>query len=127
MTPLSRKLGIKEGSHILLLNQPEGYFEKIEIPASSLNQIQPGSGQKADFIHLFTLEENQLIQQLERAIPLLSQKGALWISWKKGIKSFNREVVRKIGLETDLVDVKVASFDEQWSALKFVYRLKDRK
>jgi hypothetical protein len=127
MTPRSHKLGIKEGSYILLLDQPVEYFEKIEISASSLNQIQPGSDQKADFIHLFSLEEDQLVQQLEQAIPLLSQKGALWISWKKGIKSFNREVVRKIGLETGLVDVKVASFDEQWSALKFVYRLKDRK
>jgi hypothetical protein len=38
----------------------------------------------------------------------------------------NREDIREIGLQSKLVDVKVAALDEDWSGLKFVYRLKDR-
>jgi len=38
----------------------------------------------------------------------------------------NENIVREIGLANGLVDVKVAAVDEDWSALKFVYRLKDR-
>jgi hypothetical protein len=35
-------------------------------------------------------------------------------------------VVRAVGLDHGLVDVKVCAVDEVWSGLKFVYRLKDR-
>jgi hypothetical protein len=38
----------------------------------------------------------------------------------------NENTVRDIGLAHGLVDVKVAAIDQDWSALKFVYRTKDR-
>jgi hypothetical protein len=56
----------------------------------------------------------------------LSKSGMMWISWRKGRKGFNREVIREYGLSQGLVDVKVASYDEKWSGLKFVWRVKDR-
>ena len=34
--------------------------------------------------------------------------------------------VRQIGLDGGLVDVKIIAVDAKWSALKFVYRVKDR-
>jgi hypothetical protein len=34
--------------------------------------------------------------------------------------------VRTIGLAAGLVDVKICAVDDVWSALKFVFRLKDR-
>lgn len=54
----------------------------------------------------------------------------LWVSWPKGSSSIEtdlkRDVIRNYVLSLGLVDTKVASFDEDWSGLKFVYRLKDR-
>jgi hypothetical protein len=38
----------------------------------------------------------------------------------------NENIVREIGLDVGLVDVKVAAVDEVWSGLKFVHRVKDR-
>jgi hypothetical protein len=35
-------------------------------------------------------------------------------------------VVRRVGLATGLVDVKVCAVDATWSGLKFVRRLRDR-
>jgi hypothetical protein len=37
------------------------------------------------------------------------------------------DIVRRVGLECGLVDVKVCAIDETWSGLKFVIRVKDRK
>ena len=55
----------------------------------------------------------------------------LWVSWPKGSSKvptdLNENVVRDIGLAHGLVDVKVVSVDEMWSALKFVRRVKDRQ
>jgi hypothetical protein len=54
----------------------------------------------------------------------------LWVSWPKkssGVPTdLSENVVREIGLEAGLVDVKVCAIDETWSGLKFVWRLRDR-
>ncbi len=54
----------------------------------------------------------------------------IWISWPKMgsplAGDLKESVVREIGLANGMVDVKVAAIDQNWSALKFVYRLKDR-
>ena len=61
----------------------------------------------------------------------LKQNGILWVSWPKGSSKIetdiNREIVRSIVLKSGLVDIKVCAVDEDWSGLKFMYRLKDRK
>ena len=61
----------------------------------------------------------------------LATDGMLWVSWPKGSSSIptnlKEDLVRQAGLETGLVDVKVCAVDENWSGLKFVFRLKDRK
>ena len=54
----------------------------------------------------------------------------MWISWPKGSSSIRtdlkRDQIRELLIEIGLVDAKVASIDNDWSGLKFVYRLKDR-
>jgi hypothetical protein len=37
------------------------------------------------------------------------------------------DIVRRVGLECGLVDVKVCAIDDTWSGLKFVIRVKDRQ
>jgi hypothetical protein len=72
--------------------------------------------------------------ELESAFPVLKlalhEAGALWISWPKrasGVQTdLTENVVREVGLQNGLVDVKVISVDQTWSGLKFVYRLRDR-
>ena len=124
-TLLAKKLGLKPNMNIILMNEPADYFNKIEMPKTAFNIIKSEKS-NTDFIHLFSTSTEQLTNQLSEAIPALKHDGMLWISWSKGVKTFNRENVREIGLATGLVDIKVAAFDEQWSGLKFVYRTNDR-
>ena len=60
----------------------------------------------------------------------LARDGALWICWIKKSSplyaGFGDAGVRALGLEVGLVDVKVCAVDDDWSGLKFVYRLEDR-
>jgi hypothetical protein len=54
----------------------------------------------------------------------------LWVSWPKkasGVASdLDENIVRKIGLNSGLVDVKVCAVTEVWSGLKFVIRRQHR-
>ena len=65
-----------------------------------------------------------------RLARALADNGSLWISWPKktsGVDTdLTEDVVRAIGLEQGLVDVKVCAVDEVWSGLKFVRRLENR-
>ncbi len=125
-TPLVRKLGIKPGSKILLINTPHNYDELIgEWPEDiSIEALDVSS--EIDFIHFFTQE----MAELEVVFPKLKSKlkkgGGLWVSWPKGTsklqKDLNGNDVRPIGLESGLVDVKVCAVDDDWSGLKFIYR-----
>ncbi len=127
---LVEKLGIEPGANLIILNAPERYDETLgTLPADVL--VASSLGGSLDFIQFFTRER----ETLEKTFPALKQAlahdGQLWISWPKGSSrvptDLNENVVREIGLQNGLVDVKVIAVDEVWSGLKFVYRVRDRK
>jgi hypothetical protein len=121
-TPLEKKLGIKPGHRVLLLNAPEGFV--LEHPV-----VRRATG-LADVILSFHTER----RELERRVPVLrermEQAAGLWIAWPKKASGkptdINENIVREIALENRLVDNKVAAIDEVWSGLRLVIRLKDR-
>lgn len=129
-TPLEKKLGFKTGQHYLLYNEPSHYFDLFDdFPDNVTRKIQI-ENDTCDFIHVFCTTEEELSEIIQIYKPALKQSGMLWVSWPKGgsaIKTdLKREPVRECLLSIGLVDIKVASIDQDWSGLKFVYRVKDR-
>ena len=129
-TPLIRKLGIRAGDTIALINAPENYDELIG-PLPEGARVRARLGADTRFIHLFVRDRATLMRELPRAKRALAMDGTLWISWMKktaGIPTDVTEtIVRETGLATGLVDVKICAVDATWSGLKFVYRLRDRQ
>ena len=128
-TPLIRKLGLKQGFRATAIGAPPTYLE-------DLGDLPPGvrfdrlSRTGNDFIHLFVTARAELERQLPRLKARLERDGMLWVSWPKKSSDvptdLSGNVVRELGLAAGLVDIKVCAVDETWSALKFVYRLRDR-
>ena len=62
--------------------------------------------------------------KLKNAKVRIVKNGMIWVSWyKKASKKsteLNEDIIRDTALALDLVDVKVASVDDDWSALKIV-------
>jgi hypothetical protein len=129
-TPLVKKLGLRDGQQVIFKQTPPHYFRLLgKLP--KVNRIASADENTADFIHLFCTE----VAELENLFPLLKAAlkpaGILWVSWPKGSSAIesdlNGNIVREFGLAQGLVDVKVCAVDVDWSGLKFMYRLKDRK
>jgi hypothetical protein len=127
-TPLYKKLGIKEGFKIKLINPPANYNSLL---GAIVKQITiTTKKEQVNFIHLFT----NSIKELESKLPVLKNEiekdGMIWVSWyKKSAKKpteLDENIVRDTALALGLVDVKVCAVDDEWSGLKLVYRLKDR-
>ncbi|HSV37887.1 MAG TPA: DUF3052 domain-containing protein [Nocardioidaceae bacterium] len=121
--PLAEKLGLKPTMKAYVENAPDdldlsGHPVVIRLP------------KEADCILLFTKELKQLEKRFPTLIDRTVTNGMVWICWpKKASKvptDLDENVVRDLGLELGVVDVKVCAVDEVWSGLKFVRRLRDR-
>jgi len=128
-TPLVKKLGLRPGMRLQVIGDPLDYAALVDDLPDGLQWV----GDKEtglDFIHLFTSNRAGLEEALPRQVPRLAKTGVLWISWPKkssGVASdLDENIIRETGLKNGMVDVKVCAVNEQWSGLKFVFRLKDR-
>lgn len=128
-TPLAKKLGIKEGFTVKLINQPENYFNLfVDVPENV--KVTTKAKSNIDFIHYFTTSKLNLSKDMPALKIQLSQDGMIWVSWyKKSAKiptDVTEDVVRAVALKNGLVDIKVCAIDEVWSGLKLVIPVKDR-
>ncbi len=129
-TPLSKKLGYKEGFKIRLVHPPEYYFDLfVDFPENI--SILKDKKTKKNLIHYFTKEVKDLYADILNLRNELEQTGMLWISWpKKASKiptDITEDLIRELALKNGLVDVKVCAVDEIWSGLKLVIPVKDRR
>lgn len=96
-TPLGKKLGAKPGTEVLVL---------------------------------FTTSGAELRRRFPKLKRTLAPHDALWIAWPKKASKIETDLdfdtVQRVGLEAGLVDNKSAAINEQWQAVRFVYRLIDR-
>lgn len=128
-TPLAKKLGIKTGFKVLIVNEPEHYKSLFSDWPELTEFVRNPTDESVDFIHIFCLEEKDL-ELSKQQISYMKKNGSLWVSWVKLSSQlpsiFKEDQIRNYLLNAGLVDVKVAAVDKDWSGLKFVYRLKDR-
>src|SRR5688572_24485217 len=93
-TPLERKLGIRPGHRVLLLNAPDGFA--LEAPV-----VTRATG-LADVILSFHIERRELEQRMPVLRTKMEQNAGLWIAWpKKASKrptDITEDVVREIAL-----------------------------
>lgn len=89
-----------------------------------------GAKPGAEVVVFFTTSRGELKQRFEALKKTLAPADGLWIAWpKKASKletDLNFAVVQEIGLAAGLVDNKSAAIDEDWQAVRFVYRREDR-
>ncbi len=128
-TPLAKKLGIKEGSRIALVNAPKDFQSVLgELPDDVEFIARPTKS--LDIILFFVMSERELARDFAKLSQKLVTNGMIWIAWPKKSSGVTTDLtegrVQRIGLDAGLVDVKICAIDEIWSGLKFVYRLKDR-
>jgi len=129
-TPLAKKLGIKQGMCVVVVDGPEDYTDLIA-PIPDAVKITNSLQKDADILHLFTNSRNGLFNGLATAKHHIKQNGSIWVSWyKKAAKlptEITEDTIRAAAFPLGLVDVKVCAVDEKWSGLKLVIRKENRK
>lgn len=128
-TPLAKKLGVKEGFRLTLVNAPPQFPAELGLlPAGTI--ITSKAQAPLDLILFFASSASELKKSFVKLATKLSPAGMLWVAWPKkssGLATdLSFDVVQKVGLAAGLVDTKICAVNETWSGLRFVIRLKDR-
>ena len=129
-TPLPQKLGIQKGHRVGLQGPPDGFESTLGSLPAGASLVPALRGRDHEVSLLFARDAKTLARDLPRVKARMAFTSALWICWPKKTSPLASELtendVRAAGLDAGLVDVKICAIDEDWSGLKFVYRLKDR-
>ena len=95
-------------------------------PLSQKLGAKPGTG----VVVYFTTTRKELERRFDGLKGTLDPADGLWIAWpKKAAKletDLDFDAVQQVGLAAGLVDNKSCAIDDDWQALRFVYRLADR-
>lgn len=114
--PKSRldKFGLKAGHRY----QAIGDFDAAFNPELQASAGEPGE-EPLDlvFVRLDAVDDLPKLLEMKGKI---AQNGMIWGVWPKGRKEFREDDIRNFALANGLVDVKVASFSAELSALKLV-------
>lgn len=121
-TPLPKKLGIKPGSTVALLNPPQGFARKLE----SLPEGVRFGKCNAHRVLVFVRSQAELKERFAPASGAVAEGGGLWIVYPKqssGIETdLTQASVRELGMSAGWVDYKVCAVDETWTGLCFARR-----
>lgn len=121
-TPLAKRLRIKPGHRVLILNAPDGYAETLgPLPDDVELAISPGG--TFDCVHLFVKEKTQLDRIAPTILKSVKPDGLLWISWPKRSSRVKTDITRDTGWEaitgSGWDGIATVSVDETWSAIRF--------
>jgi hypothetical protein len=89
-----------------------------------------GAKPGADVVVYFTTSRAELKRRFGKLKRTLAPADGLWIAYPKQSSKLETDLtfddVQRIGLDAGLVDNKSIAFDDDWSAVRFVYRREDR-
>ncbi len=125
-TPQAKKLGLKPG-HRLSLDHAPARWGVADPPDGVVLVDDP---ERADVVISFFSSAGELPGRLGGLGERIFPGGSLWIAWPRragGHRSdITDDVVREHVLPLGLVDTKIAALDEDWSALRVVWRREHR-
>jgi len=120
--PTLKKLRIKPGQKIAVINPPSGYLKVFgDLPDGVL--VDSELVGRYDLIHAFFTHFQNLGMQIENIKTALVDDGILWISYPKQSakqeSDLNRDILRDKLADQGLKAVAQISIDDTWSALRF--------
>ena len=124
-TPLAKKLGITEGSRVLLERAPKNYPELLA-PIPPGVRFETRLSENTDVVHVFAESCEVLARTLKRLRTSIRPNATIWVSWPKKASKVRTDItedrIREVALPMGLVDIKVCAVSEVWSGLKLVIR-----
>lgn len=124
MTPLFKKLNLKDQAELVILNAPQGFEAELELLQGVKILRELKAAQKIQFILVFATQQAEVDQAAKALAPRLEGDATVWFAYPKGASKrykceFNRDAGWAALGEAGLEPVRQVAIDQDWSALRF--------
>ena len=120
---LARKLTIKPGLRVVMLNAPDGAIEALDPLPDDVRLTAEASETPADVVVVFARDAAAVDAWLPRALAAGTDSCVLWVAYPKGGAKagtdINRDILHARLGERGLTGVSLVAYDGQWSAMRF--------
>jgi hypothetical protein len=122
--PLTKKLGIKAGTSVLVIHPPTEFEKLLGILPEGVKLCKDDT-ENCDVLLWFVRFQAELKKEV---LPMAARPDfkSLWMIWpKKSSKlasDLTQQIIRETGLSHGLVDYKICSLDDTWTGLCFAKR-----
>ena len=121
-TPLAKKLQIKPGYKVGLVNAPQGIAAKLA-PLPEGATLSEKAGKGSDVVVGFLRKEADLSKVAEAAQKAVKPEGVLWLCYMKGGAKvgtdLNRDILWRAAKPLGLEANSQIALDDDWSAMRF--------
>ena len=121
-SPTAKKLQIRPGATVALVNAPTGIAEQLS-PLPDGAVWVAGEGVRADVVLLFAWNSTDLDKLTAQAFRQLAPEGILWVAYPKGTAKVATDLTRDRGWTplqaAGYEAVAQVAVDAPWSALRF--------
>jgi len=121
---LAKKMKLKAGQSILILNAPEKYLEELMPLPFGVTIVETGNT-PVDWIQIFVKNQAELEKVLPKALKRLKPESILWISYPKKTSKIPTDFTRDTGWaflqDKELKWLTLVSVNETWSAFAMRY------
>lgn len=124
-TPLPKKLGIKSGHKVCLLNAPGSFERQLEQTEHSDVRITHDLRlPPVDMVVLFVDRVADLERRVGDIAARLHPEGGFWVAFRTSGRGsdITEDVVCRIALAAGMVHNKVCEIDASWSGVRLVIR-----
>lgn len=120
--PLPKKLGIKAGHKVCLLNAPDSFerhLEQNDVRITHDLRLPP-----VDVVVLFVDRVVDLERRVGDIVARLHPRGGFWVAFRTSGRGsdITEDVVCRIALAAGMVHNKVCEIDGSWSGVRLVIR-----
>ena len=118
------KLGIADGARVAVIDAPRDYARVLGVLPENV-EFDEESWKGCAVTLWFVREPEAFLAALPR-MRLAAAHSRLWVAWpKKAAREdspLREKVIREMAIESGLVDYKICSVDQTWSALCFAVK-----
>lgn len=131
---LAKKLGIRKGCSLAIMNPPYGLVKALETVRENLRKMQTeikmNESSDLDMVVYFSRGRRGLEEAFPRLKGQLAPGGALWIGWRKPLKTLKTDLdanaVREIAGKHGMSGSDELTVDTDWQMIRLTARRQQR-